>query len=475
MLKADKDIYDAVIIGAGLSGLVCGCYLAKAGMKVLIAEQHYKPGGYCTSFKRHGFTFDAAAHSFGGYRENGIVKKVFVDLGIDKRVQINRFDPSDIITAPDCEVSFWDDVDDTVRDFQKAFPDESNNIRVFFNFLIENNPQSFARLRNWTFKNLLDEYIKNDKLKSILSFPLLGNGGLPPSRMSAFIGARLFIEFLLDGGYYPKGGMQELPNILTTRFKELGGTLRLSSLVTKIVIDDNTVKGVVLEKEGVIPSEYVISNCDARQTFLKLLGREKLSQEFLEKLSNMTPSLSMFVLYLGIDKNCKTLPKAGSNIWHMPHYDIEKMYLSANLRNTSNVAEYMVRVSPDGQTVLAFINAAFRDRIYWNRHKKDLLDVLIKHIERQTIPGLSEHIQYKDAATPYTMYRYTMNEEGAAYGWASTPAQFADPDLRRPSCMKGLFLTGHWATQGMGIPGVAYLGYDMANYILKKKKIPVVN
>ena len=71
MVKVGRDIYDAVIIGAGVSGLVCGCYLAKAGMKVLIAEQHFKPGGYCTSFKRKGFTFDAAAHSFGSYREGG--------------------------------------------------------------------------------------------------------------------------------------------------------------------------------------------------------------------------------------------------------------------------------------------------------------------------------------------------------------------------------------------------------------------
>src|SRR5512135_1611837 len=96
MQKSSDTMYDAIIIGAGISGLVCGCYLAKAGMKVLIAEQHFKPGGYCTSFKRKGYTFDAAAHSFGGYRKDGIVRKVFSELGIDKRIKIKRYDPSDI-------------------------------------------------------------------------------------------------------------------------------------------------------------------------------------------------------------------------------------------------------------------------------------------------------------------------------------------------------------------------------------------
>lgn len=46
---ANRDSYDAIIIGAGIGGLVCGCYLAKAGMKVLIVEQHDKPRGYFTS------------------------------------------------------------------------------------------------------------------------------------------------------------------------------------------------------------------------------------------------------------------------------------------------------------------------------------------------------------------------------------------------------------------------------------------
>ena len=54
-----KEEYDVIVIGAGVGGLTCGALLAKEGLSVLVAEQHSKPGGYCTSFRRKGFTFDA--------------------------------------------------------------------------------------------------------------------------------------------------------------------------------------------------------------------------------------------------------------------------------------------------------------------------------------------------------------------------------------------------------------------------------
>src|SRR5258708_36945132 len=37
--------YDAVIIGAGHNGLVCGTYLAKAGLKTLVLERRPVIGG----------------------------------------------------------------------------------------------------------------------------------------------------------------------------------------------------------------------------------------------------------------------------------------------------------------------------------------------------------------------------------------------------------------------------------------------
>src|ERR1700737_3163320 len=56
--------YHAIIIGSGIGGLFCGNILAKAGLKVLLLERHYMLGGFCSTFRRHGFVFDAATHFY---------------------------------------------------------------------------------------------------------------------------------------------------------------------------------------------------------------------------------------------------------------------------------------------------------------------------------------------------------------------------------------------------------------------------
>ena len=468
MLKADKDQYDAVIIGAGMSGLVCGCYLAKAGMKVLIAEQHHKPGGYCSSFKRKGFTFDAAAHSFGGYREGGIVNQVFKDIEADKRIKVNRFDPTDTIITPDYKVSFRTDLNKSIEEFQSTFPDENNNIKRFFSFVVNPDPNSFSKIRSWSFKNLLDKYFDDNRLKFILAAPLLGIGGLPPSLMSAFIGVKLFSEFLLDGGYYPEGGMQALPDALTEGFKKLGGELRLSCLVKKIKVRDNKVMGVVLEKSLFIPSRYVISNCDAKQTFLKLIGKGNIEEEFYSTLKRMKPSLSNFIVYLGLDGIFESLPKYGTSLWYFSHYNLEKAYQAAQEGDIKSFGVYMLRVLHNKPTVTAIIPAPYKNKSYWRNNKSEILNSLVNKIENHSIPHLSKHIVYKDAATPHTLHRYTLNYRGASFGWAGTPSQLAVTGFKKPSFLKGLYLTGHWTTQGLGISGVCYVGHDTAKIILKK-------
>ena len=68
--------YDGVIIGAGIGGLVSGCYLAKEGLDVVIVEQHSMLGGYCVSFRRGGIRMGA---DNGRMQEKQILNKFFVE------------------------------------------------------------------------------------------------------------------------------------------------------------------------------------------------------------------------------------------------------------------------------------------------------------------------------------------------------------------------------------------------------------
>ncbi len=468
MSKA-KVSYDVVIIGAGIGGLVCGCYLAKAGMKVLILEQHHKPGGYCTSFKRESYLFDSAPHCFGSFRKGGISRNIFEELEIDKKLSIRRSDPSDTIVTPDYRISFWNDIERTTEEFQAAFPKEKNNIKKFFSLLIDTDPHSFCKIRSSTFKQVLNTYFTDKRLKAILAFPFLGIGGLPASVMSAFIGAKLYSEFLFDGGYYPQTGMQAIPDALSRRFKEFGGEVWLSSLVTKINVINNTVKGVTLKDASFIPSKYVVSDCDAKQTFFKLMNKQNIDQKFSEMVRNMKPSLSNFLVYLGI-KYTNALPKEGTVFSFFSHYDVERAYQSAKSGNYENFGGCIFRIAPDKSTMLISMPAPYKNKAYWTENKYLLLEKFIEIVQEHAIPNLCQYVIFKEAATPHTLNRYTLNFKGASFGWAGTPSQLTIHALRKPPFIQGLYLSGHWTTLGVGISGVAYVGRDTAKMIMRKEK-----
>jgi phytoene dehydrogenase-like protein len=214
----------------------------------------------------------------------------------------------------------------------------------------------------------------------------------------------------------------------------------------------------------------VISNCDARQTFFDLLDKSNNSTEFAQLIETMIPSLSTFVIYLGIDDSYEYSSEKRSNLWFMDTYDLDGIYSSASRGDFDNIGRYLLHIVPKKNTIQAYFNTSFKSESYWAANKEYIFQAFIKKIETTTMPELSRHIIYKGAATPYTLYKYTLNHNGAAYGWASTPSQLGILDFKKPSFVKGLYLTGHWTTQGLGIPGVAYAGYDTARIVLKREK-----
>lgn len=463
-----QDPFDCIIIGAGIGGLVCGCCLAKAGMKVLIADQHFKPGGYCTSFRRNGFTFDAAAHSFGGYR-SGNLGRIFKELSLDKKIRISKCDPSDVIQTARHRISIWSDPTRTREELKASFPEERNNVHNFFDLMTGPGSGLFPGMRRATFRDLLDRFFADEALKQSLSFPLYGNGALPASRMTAYIGMRIFTESVLDGGYFPENGMQELPDALAETFREHGGELRLSCGIGAIKTRDGAVSGVMTEGGEFLSARLIVSNCDASLTFSDLLESGTAGRDMRGKVAESVPSLSMFILYLGMDRAVQGLPDRRTTLWRLADLDIEKAYSRARNGELPSLDNYILHYKPDRGTLVAFLNAPYGSSRFWQQAKQDLMEKFIRRIEQDLVPSLSDSIRHREAATPHTLFRYTRNRDGAAYGWESIPSQFADHDMRKPPFIRGLHLTGHWTTLGHGIPGVTYLGWDTACTILKKR------
>ena len=76
--------YDVIVVGAGVGGLTCGSLLAKRGYKVLVLEQHYQVGGYCSSFQRRGFTFNTGVEDISGLWEKDPITLLLRELGLNK-------------------------------------------------------------------------------------------------------------------------------------------------------------------------------------------------------------------------------------------------------------------------------------------------------------------------------------------------------------------------------------------------------
>lgn len=474
--------HDVIIIGAGVGGLVCGCYLAKAGMKVLIIEKQSQPGGCCTSFYRKGFTFDSGVHYLGSCREGGIISGILEDFAINKRITLLRGKQTEKFLFPGHTINFWADTNRTRQELISHFPDERSNINSFFKFI---NTMDLINLvvktQGLTFKEFLCQFFKNQRLKSILSCPL-ANLALSPSEASALSAIQLYREYILDGGYYPRGGIQEFPNLLAKRFNEYGGNILLSTGAKKILASRHRVKGVQVSSGQIFYSNYVISNADAIDTFKKMID---FKTEEASITSKLCVSSSAFSVHLGLnsilrnfDNQCVT--------WIFFTYDMDRCF-NNNVKNSRKSEKPSIdyiachfptsidnTLAPCNKSIIRLMLwKKYDSSLWWSTHKQILFARLSKKIG-YLIPDLDRHIEIKEIATPVTYRNYTGNHNGAAFGWKSTVSQVKKSVFPSESSIKGLYTVGHWTTTGLGqsgIPMVALCGRYVSREVLRDKRL----
>jgi len=481
-----EDEYDVIIVGSGIGGLTCGALLSKRGYKVLILEQHYQVGGYCSSFRRNGFVFNTGVEDVSGLWEKGPLTYLLRELGMKKEDLFVKNTRRYIFKGKNIEAQ---NLEEFIRFLSEMFPDEKENISAFFREAKEAYdecykdteiygtplpaeliakvfgdkkllyyPKEHPHFYDWmnkTYKEKLDEYFKDEDLKALLC-ALMGYLGTAPEKTLASSALTACVSYYLHGGYFPKGGAQQFANSLKYFIESHGGRVMVGHKVSKILVERGEVRGVKVG-EKIFRARIVVANANAKITFLELVGEENLDEKFIGYIKGLKMSPSAFMVFLGVDMDLSNYPTLIKNL----DENIE-IVINSNADPT---------LAPKGKASVTILTGAnyhdFPERgtEEYSKKKREMAEMLIKKAEK-VIPELSKHIIVQDAATPKTFERYTLMPEGALYSFDQSIG-VKRPYFKTP--IKGLYLASASTFPGGGIEAVVISGIICANDICNWK------
>ncbi|MGA2515806.1 MAG: NAD(P)/FAD-dependent oxidoreductase [Thermodesulfobacteriota bacterium] len=491
--------YDAIVIGAGMGGLTAAALLAKKGLKVLLLEKEEQVGGYVVSFKRHGFTFDATGAFVGGCHEGGEFYQILDEIGANGKIEFipiehvrNIYPGFEIHLRPGGFRSYTDALFD-------LFPQEEKGLRTYLSMVkrIGEEIQSYSeittiqkiffpfyfrnlvRFHRFSHKAILDKLFEGGEIKMALhSLPVTE----PPSRLSFLFLAVMINKALMEGVFYPKGGMGKISETMASAFLHSAGEVHLQTEVDQIRIRDGRVEGVRTKDGEIFQAPLVISDINPNRSS-RMLPLE-IQKPFAKGWSRLEYSLSCFVLYVATDLDLRGMG--------LPYFtylrflsDLEEEDRILRRGEIPQNPTMMVSIptmldpslAPPGQHVLSvLINVPYHYQGRWGggdsekyrRIKEDFSQKVLRHLESKLIPGLGDHLLFYEAATPLTLERYTGNELGAMYGLASTPKQVGNLRPPHQTSIPGLYQVGHYTRPSHGIVGASLSGFIAARIILKK-------
>ena len=333
-----EDEYDVIIVGAGIGGLTCGALLSKRGYKVLILEQHYQIGGYCSSFSRQGFIFNTGVENISGLWDKGPVTYLLRELGLKREELFVKNTVRYIFKGKTIEAQ---NLEEFMEKLSEMFPDEKENIYAFFDearkayeecyreaqaygaplpaeLIVKvygakkllNYPREHPHFFDWmnkTYEEKLNEYFRSEELKRLLG-ALLGYVGVEAGKVLASSALTAVVSYYIHGGYFPKGGAQNFANALGSFIMKHGGKILTRHKVDRILVEEGRVKGVKVG-DKVFKAPIVVANANAKTTFLKLVEERYLERrKFIEYIRSLKMSPSVFAVFLGVDMSLAAYP-----------------------------------------------------------------------------------------------------------------------------------------------------------------------
>ena len=472
----------AVVIGSGFGGLAAAIRLGARGYRVTILERLDGPGGRAYVHKQDGFSFDAGPTlvtvpflfeelwELCGRRMSDDITMVpldpfyrivfddgsYFDCNGDPafmRAEVARLSPGDVegyeAFLKASEARYW-----------YGFEVLGNMPFSNFSDMLKALPRLAALRSDRSVWRAVCRYVKDERLRILLSFHPLFIGGNPLSVTSVYI----LISYLERqfGVHFAMGGTGALVKGLVGLIESQGNRIRYNTTVDKIDVSEGRAVGVVLENGEYINADIVVSNADIAWTYAQLLRDTPRRVWTDRKIEKLDYSMGVFVWYFGTNKRYDNMPH--HTVLMGPRYEelLKDIFKRKVLADDFSI--YLHRptatdpsLAPEGCDTFYALSPVphLEADVDWQTKAEPYRRAIEKRLEERLMPGLSQSIVSSRITHPLEFADRLLSWRGAAFGPEPLLTQSAWFRTHNKSEeVENLFFVGAGTHPGAGMPGV---------------------
>ena len=474
---------NSIVIGSGFGGIAAALRLKAKGHQVKLIEKHPDLGGRARVFKKNGFIFD------------GGPTVITAPYLINELFELFKKDPKNYIELSPLKIwyqfifedkskfNYSGDEDNMVKQIEDISKDDVEGYKKLVSFTKKIFDKGFTELADVPFDkpfvmmqqlpallklksyksvySLVSSFIKNEKLRRMLSMHPLLVGGNPFTTTSIY-GLILYLEKKW-GIHYSMGGTGNIIKGLEKLMLEEGIDIIKNSEVTEIISKSNKITGVKLNNQEIIEAENVVCNADPPAFYEKMLKKNgQGSFIFNWKKKRMEYSMGLFVYYFGTEKVYENVEHHTIKFGNKYKEHLEDIFNNKKLNN--DISYYLHRPSATDKSMAPEGNDCFyvlvpvpnnQSKIDWRTEGENMKNLVIDKMEKDLMPNLRENIVADFYLTPDYFEKELNTKFGSGFSIQPKFTQSAYFRFHNKSeIYDGLYFVGAGTHPGAGVPGV---------------------